>query len=257
MGGMGRSVGVVLAICLGTACFSKGSAVVDGSVATPADAAVSPDSGAVDAGADSALADAGADGALVDADATPPPVDAGGCVAGSPTCGADGFDILVCRSDGTGFDVVGRCDPDLGDVCAGGACVNACDKAAETRSYEGCDYWAVDLDNAVAPDQGSAAAQQFALEVTTPLSMPAEVTVEVNDAEPGQPLQLRTVAEVQLAGGGDLEIIKLDPREVDGSTDPRLNDGPGTWLSSRAYHIRSTAPIIAYQFNPLDNVGVF
>src|SRR5262249_48741360 len=58
-------------------------------------------------------------------------------------------------------------------------------------------------------------------------------------------------------GGGDLAVIDLPAREVDGKSDPRVEDGPGTMLSSRAYHIVSTAPIIAYQFNPLENVQVF
>ena len=118
----------------------------------------------------------------------------------------------------------------------------------------------MDLDNAVIADQGAAAAQQYAVVVTNPLEVPATVTVEVDDADPGQPPQIRQVAEAHLArvvGGGDLAVIDLPAREVDGTSDPRLNDGPGTWLSSRAYHIRSTAPIIAYQFNPLANVDVF
>src|SRR5262249_54776652 len=43
----------------------------------------------------------------------------------------------------------------------------------------------------------------------------------------------------------------------DGTSNPSLNDGPGTFVSHHAYHVKSTAPLIAYQFNPLDNVGVF
>jgi hypothetical protein len=181
------------------------------------------------------------------------------CQPGVTLCGGDGFDVVRCRQDGSGLDPVARCEPDLAQVCTEGMCKSACAVAADTRSYEGCEYWAVDLDNAVS-GEGSAAAQQYAVVVTNPLEVPATVTVEVNDAQPGQPLQIRQVAEAHLArvvGGGDLAIIQLPSREVDGSSDPRLNDGPGTMLSSRAYHIRSTAPIIAYQFNPLENVQVF
>jgi len=58
-------------------------------------------------------------------------------------------------------------------------------------------------------------------------------------------------------GPGDLRIIDLDPRELDGSSRPELNDGSGTARSFHAYRVVSTAPIIAYQFNPLENVGVF
>jgi hypothetical protein len=182
------------------------------------------------------------------------------CTPGSRSCGGDGFDITLCRGDGSAFDVVARCEPDTGMICGGGSCRNACEVAASTRSYEGCEYWAVDLDNAVTANQGPAAAQQFSVVVTNPLEVPATVTVEVNDAPPGEPPRIRRVAQAHLArvpGGGDLAILNLDPREVDGSTDPRLNDGPGTYLSSNAYRIRSTAPIIAYQFNPLENVNVY
>ncbi len=183
------------------------------------------------------------------------------CDPGSLACGGDGFDIVRCGSDGSRLDVIGRCDPEVGQLCTGaGECADACGLAEASRSYEGCEYWAVDLDNAVTNDQGPAAAQQFSIVITNPLELPASVKVEVNDAPPGQAPLLRTVATAYLnriPGGGDLEIIDLDPRELDCSTDPRLNDGSHTCLSSRAFHITSTAPIIAYQFNPLENVSVF
>jgi hypothetical protein len=183
------------------------------------------------------------------------------CVPNSLVCGGqDGFDVVRCNREGTEFTKISRCDPDNGDLCVGGECVNACAHALELRSYEGCDYWAVDLDNAVVSNQGTAAAQQFSVVVSNPLELKATVTVEINEAPPGMPVKLKKVAEKQLSrieGGGDLQVINLDPREVDCATDPRKNDGSGTCLSSHAYHIRSTAPIVAYQFNPLENVKVF
>lgn len=187
-----------------------------------------------------------------------------GCLACIPdylSCGGDdGFDIVRCNAAGSASETLGRCDPEAGELCVGGNCQNACDYAAATLSYEGCEYWAVDLDNAVVSDVGTASAQQYSIVVTNPLELPATIRVEVNDAPPGAPPQVRTVAEAQLSrivGGGDLAIIDLDPRELDCSTDPRLNDGSHTCLSSNAYHLVSTAPIVAYQFNPLENVGVF
>src|ERR1043165_8766119 len=35
------------------------------------------------------------------------------------------------------------------------------------------------------------------------------------------------------------------------------NDGTHSALTSQGYHITSTLPVVAYQFNPLDNVSVF
>jgi hypothetical protein len=183
------------------------------------------------------------------------------CSPGTVQCGGDGFDIVRCADDGNSYETVGRCDPENGQLCGGeGACANACDITSQQRSYEGCDYWAVDLDNAVTNDLGPAAAQQYSIVITNPLEIPAAVKVEVNDAPPGQPPELRTVASTfldRVPGGGDLKIINLDAREVDCSSDPRLNDGTGSCLSSRAFHVTSTAPIVAYQFNPLENVNVF
>ena len=49
-----------------------------------------------------------------------------------------------------------------------GACVDACNDAAASRSYIACEYWAVDLDNAVVADQGAAAAQQYAVVLSNP-----------------------------------------------------------------------------------------
>ncbi len=182
------------------------------------------------------------------------------CNPGTRSCDTDGFTIVACRADGSGTDAVATCDPNMAQLCEGGMCEDACTFATTSRSYSGCDYWAVDLDNAVTSDEGAAAAQQYAVVVSNPLEVPADVTVTVNDAPQGQPIQERVVATVHLqrvVGGGDLATIDLPSRQVDGSSDPRLNDGPGTWVSSNAYHITSTAPIVAYQFNPLSNVQVF
>lgn len=184
------------------------------------------------------------------------------CIPNSRSC--DGQDILRCNPDGTGSDRVATCDAQLGDVCHGGDCIDACTLAAQSRSYEGCEYWAVDLDNAVTATQGSAAAQQFSVVLSNSSVLVADVTVEImctarDAASPalqcteGQP----HVVEAFNIAPHDLKIVNLDPREVDGSSRPELNDGPGTFRSSTAYRISSNAPLVAYQFNPLENVGVF
>ncbi len=174
----------------------------------------------------------------------------------------DGLDIIRCRPDGSGNDVIATCGDDA-DTCFGGDCRNACDLAEETESYEGCEYWAVDLDNAVVSTFGAASAQQFSVVVSNPSLLTATVTVEIfcTDADAaalgctaGEPFVVEGPLEVE---PGELRIIDLDAREVDGSTSPELNDGPGTFVSRHAFRIASTAPLIAYQFNPLENVGVF
>jgi IgGFc binding protein len=185
------------------------------------------------------------------------------CFAGSLSC--DGFDILRCRGDGSGSDLVGSCDPAASEVCSGGTCIDACALAAENHSYEGCEYWAVDLDNAVVANQGAASAQQFSVVLSNASQLASVVTIDIyctaeDAANPaigcteGMPFAVNGPFNLL---PGALAVVDLDPREVDGASRPELNDGPGTFRSRHAYRISGTAPLIAYQFNPLENVNVF
>jgi hypothetical protein len=189
-----------------------------------------------------------------------------GCVACAPNATmCQGQSIVRCRADGSGEDTLAVCDGTTGQVCNAGDCVDACTLAAQEHSYQGCEYWATDLDNAVVADQGAAAAQQYAVVLSNPSALDAIVSVDLwcdadDAANPaykcteGQPY---TIVGPFHVAPGDLRIIDLDARELDGTSNPNLNDGPGTFVSKHAYHIKSTAPLIAYQFNPLDNVDVF
>ena len=193
-------------------------------------------------------------------------VDGTGCVDCFPdTRACNGQDIVRCRPDGSGADVIATCDGAIQELCVGGTCVDACELAAASRDYEGCDYWAIDLDNAVVNNQGAASAQQFSVVVSNASALDADVRVEImctaaDAANPATPCTVgapHTVAGPLRLGPGDLRIFDLDAREVDGTSHPALNDGPGTFKSQHAYHIVSNAPLVAYQFNPLENVDVF
>lgn len=175
------------------------------------------------------------------------------CIPGYARC--DGTTITRCRADGSGYDPEMTCP--VGEVCyAGGrsaGCTNACDAAVESRSNLGCEYWAVDLDNEYANTllgENDAASAQFAVVLANPGDTPANVRVEVNDAIIGDPLALREVASGVVPARGVLQL-DLPKREVDGSTDAGHSDGPGTFTSSRAFHIVSDFPVVAYQFNPI------
>lgn len=185
-----------------------------------------------------------------------PPVGCADCIP--ETLGCDGPQTIVeCYEEPTvGWVVVGWCDPEEGEICVNGSCYNACEYAESLHSNVGCDYWAVDLDNAMIHFGLDASSQQFAVAVSNTSPLEGLVTVEVNDAEYGEDPDLRIVDEVNVPAG-DLYVFLLDRREVDGSTLFGLDDGTGTALTVGAYRIRSTAPIVAYQFNPLDNVDVF
>ncbi|GAB5550381.1 MAG: IgGFc-binding protein [Sandaracinaceae bacterium] len=206
-----------------------------------------------------------------------------------------GNDVVVCNGEGTAYEVMEECELEEGFVCDVNRCKNLCELAIEERSYQGCEFYGVDLDNA-AIDRGlDASGQQYSIVVSNPGGFPTEVVVERNDAPVGEEPSLTEVERVTVLPG-DLEVLNLPRREVDGSSsfipctassecgaetcwcagamtteeggdrDCRcrnqamtdgLNDGTHSALSSNAYRVTSILPIIAYQFNPLDNVGVF
>lgn len=181
------------------------------------------------------------------------------CLPSAATC--TGLDVQRCDVDGQRTTTVETCNADHGVACRQGACVNLCDEAARNHSNVGCEYWGVDLDNAVT-SQGNAAAQQYAVIVSNVQpDLVATVTVDEDVSSLGGPQQLRTVGTAHV-GPHALEIFKLGPREVDCS--PVLadgtvlfNQGSHTCLSRQAFRISSDVPIVAYQFNPLENVNVF
>ena len=179
-----------------------------------------------------------------------------GCAVCAPdSLSCDGNDIVRCSDNGQSWEYVSTCDIARGDQCVNGRCVNGCEVADRLRSNLGCEYWPVDLDNAVT--QGfDATIQQYAVVVSNPTPLLADVKVWANDAAPGEPPEERLVDEITLSTD-DLFVFRLDPREVDGTSEFGGNDGSHTAWTAHAYRITSSAPIIAYQFNPLDNVGVF
>jgi IgGFc binding protein len=163
--------------------------------------------------------------------------------------------VNLCGLEGKDATQIHVCDGDAGYVCSNGKCTDACASAKENRSYLGCEYWAVDLDNAVV-SSGSAAAQQFSVVVTNPGFVTAHVKVEKNSAPPGWPPEISIVKEVDVAPEG-LQVINLYAREVDGSEPGTFDTGTHSAISSHAYKITSSAPVAAYQFNPLENFEVF
>jgi hypothetical protein len=186
------------------------------------------------------------------------------CRPGKPRCrdcnrqGSDCNPNVVedCTEDGNGYAQVKECGIDKPEVCYAGDCTNACDLAQQLSSYAGCDFFAADLDNAAIDDTSNASAQQYAVVVANPQRVPVEVTVALNAAPYGEPIDVQQV-DKKLVPPGDLEVFKLPRREVDGSSAMGINDGTHSAVSSNAYRVTANYPISAYQFNPLENVNVF
>jgi hypothetical protein len=173
------------------------------------------------------------------------------------TQACNGQTVMQCDARGESLSPIAECDPVAAEACRGGSCVNLCTLAAEERSNVGCEYWAVDLDNAVAGETLNAAAQQFAVVISNPQpDLSAQVIIEQDDSLPGQPAALLEVGRATVSPF-NLVVFPLGPREVDGSPRGEYNTGTHTALTRAAYRIKSTVPVVAYQFNPLENVDVF
>ena len=177
------------------------------------------------------------------------------CVPTTFSC--EGQNIVQCRDDGSATDKISQCETVKALACQAGVCVNLCAQAAEVKSNVGCEYWAVDLDNADIDATSNAAAQQFAVVVSNPEpNVPVTVHILQDDTAPGTPGQPYEIATAVIAPH-NLEVFKLGPREIDGSPAGQFNSGTNTALTRHAYRITSDFPVVAYQFNPLDNVAVF
>ncbi len=220
------------------------------------------------------------------------------CVPDQRYCEDDA--IMQCNVNGTGSTVVEACTG--GAHCSGGACVDLCAEAAENESYIGCEYFAVDLDNAIevlahpfpslpelfpcstsypgsiqttsinvcwdatnsAPaglcDPGNscpggftcqnptapvcildAAHSPFAIVVSNPQSFAVSVTLS-NGAG--------TTQTVSVAAG---QVTAMFPQQM-GFADQSVDR---TSQAALGYRVVADAPIVAYQFNPLNNVDVF
>jgi hypothetical protein len=166
------------------------------------------------------------------------------CAPGKHTC--VGNDVHDCTADGKPGAKLSTCDASKGLVCSGGSCATACEAAAQSESNVGCEFWAVDLDLADGPTDPASA--QWALVLSNASEIPATVRIEKNDAPVGQPIKPSLVHEATIPVGDLVQVI-MPTREIDCGQKPNDHDAPGTCLTSNAFRVTSSAPIVAYQFN--------
>lgn len=180
------------------------------------------------------------------------------CASCEPTqLSCSGQTRMQCDPSGAAATPLDTCDPTSNRVCRDGGCVDLCSEASRRRSNVGCEYYAVDLDNAKISDTLNAAAQQFAVVISNPQpDVSSEVIIEQDDTQPGEENAPVSVASASIPPLS-LRVFRLGPREVDGSPEGEFNTGSHTALSRHAYRVHSSFPVVAYQFNPLENVNVF
>jgi hypothetical protein len=157
------------------------------------------------------------------------------CITGEQTC-LDRENTQVCNEAGDGYVPGQRCPE--GALCFDGACLSGCELSEKFPSYIGCKYWSADLD-----------------QYNDPFGDPSVVPHAVVLSNPGE-----REATVRISTQADNVVLNPDsitvaPGEVEVYTFPRL-DVDGTGVTRKSFYLESDWPIVAYQFNPLNNEGV-
>ncbi|MBP8805107.1 MAG: IgGFc-binding protein [Kofleriaceae bacterium] len=177
------------------------------------------------------------------------------CIPDRPYCGAPD-QVWQCNADGTGGTMTQQCPS--GEVCGpNGTCTTPCQRALGEPSNVGCDFWAVDLDNEASTTLGftnDAAAQQYSIVIANNNDYDVNIQVFRNSGRVGAAVAENVVISTT-APARSAKQIDLPQREVDGTmgqngTYTRYS-GSGTFVSPHAYHVITSGPVVAYQFNPI------
>ena len=146
--------------------------------------------------------------------------------------------VFICDPTGEMWVEGPVCEQGL--ACQNGGCMSRCELAAKLNTYIGCEYWTVDLDNYPDP-------------FTSP--MPNEVPHSIVIANPGdQSAMIRF--ETRSAAMINPPQAEVAAGEVRAFSMPRL-DIDGSGITNHSIKVSSSMPVIAYQFNPLNNSDVF
>ncbi len=204
------------------------------------------------------------------------------CTPGSGRCDA-GEQPQTCVSDGDGdYEYVDEAPCGEGETCEAGACLDRCGIAELTHDYVGCEYWAVETDNqllhtdtdgnpVVDPEHRPPFAVVLA---NTETDVTARVKVEGAGGELAESIPAREVRSHRTNPGDEYvtvysETVSSDGDRIGGPHQGPIEDielPPGatltlllpnrdipfgeTTVTSTAYRVQSSQPVVAYQFNP-------
>jgi hypothetical protein len=180
--------------------------------------------------------------------------DGGACLAPTVSCNSDAgatcanlqADSNNCGSCGTvcppGLTcMAGACTPvctgsvscetDAGQVCVGDHCANACDVVITGTSSEGCEFWPLHMWN-TEDGPGYFQGPLGIVASNTSATLTATVTLE----DPSGVIQTESVPPGQAA-------TFVVPNTQDRLTQTQVGN---------AFHLRSTVPIAAYEYNPVN-----
>ena len=161
------------------------------------------------------------------------------CEPGTKACSENHKTVYICSEDGSGWGEHKQCNTDLGEVCQNGRCERICELSDRVLSYEGCEFWAIDLPNAHVTynDVLSPRDAEFAVVVSNVhKDLPATVEIYVSDGSTEGRIKNAIIPP------RSLQVFELGQRNIYGSG-----------LSYVGFYIWSSIPVVAYQFNPLNN----
>lgn len=174
-----------------------------------------------------------------------------GCMPASLRCNPDRPELPQrCADDGSRWVDQTACDTSMGQRCSDGRCGDPCAVPDGVRPYLGCSYWATQT-----PNSQLAPRFPFAVALANPQSF--EVSVRISGGA------LTETTDVTLSAGevravtlpwvqGLVQSAPSNPGCTGGSMRcggyPPARSGV---VRSGAYRIEATAPVAAYQFNPL------
>jgi hypothetical protein len=173
-----------------------------------------------------------------------PDVVARRCTPGATSCGDDGLSPRTCDAAGQAWVPAARCDGPGGEVCDEGRCARACEESATRRETRGCEFWPVET---LHPELGRLSDGQspsdfpFTVVVSNPWPSPVHVTLEGGAL--GAPVD-RDIA----AGATTSMEVPWQPALVDGVD---YLHRASVVARAAALHLQASAPVSAYQFNPL------
>jgi hypothetical protein len=180
--------------------------------------------------------------------------DGGGCVAPTVSCTtASGKICTDLQSDANNCGTCGNvcpasfvcaagvctpqcsgstsCNADAGEICVGDHCANACDSALTGTSSLGCEFWPVHLwntEDGTGYDQGP-----LGIVASNPSGTVA-ATVTLEDAS--------GIIQTQTVAPGQAELFSV----------PNAQDRLSQTQEGNSFHLRSTIPIAAYEYNPVN-----
>lgn len=159
------------------------------------------------------------------------PEDSGACEPGATRCaGQSGFQ--TCQADGMTWGGDTACSE--GTACVDGQCVSGCAGFINEKSNVGCDYITMRHDQASGLQ---------VLPHTVVVSNPGDQPVTVDVSSPGG----------LNAGIAQQTVAPLSSAVLNFPTSPMVSN-PG--VSANLYLIKSSRPVIATQFAPLNNPGL-